>query len=192
MKKERPNFRIIENYEPDIDLEEFKKDYLDENTNIDEMCRKYDISRKKFYDIKKQALDGMGVKIKPNRGRYACCSNERRHIYKANNHYRVSKVIDSRVIYFGQYSSLDTAIKVRDLLIEHDWDYDYYFEVIRPQFGGALDFGIPKGFEEDYLDGMTVNELREKYNMSLYQYYNISTMIKQKLGLHRKPMRGKV
>lgn len=36
--------------------------------------------------------------------------------------YRVSKVIDGKTHYFGQYDDLDDAKYVRDLLIENDWN----------------------------------------------------------------------
>lgn len=46
------------------------------------------------------------------------------YIYKNNNRFRISKSIDGKTKAFGNYGTLEEAILVRDLLIEHHWNLD--------------------------------------------------------------------
>lgn len=47
---------------------------------------------------------------------------ETKYINKVGNSFRVSKLIDGDIKYFGHYSSLDEAIEIRDKLIANGWD----------------------------------------------------------------------
>ena len=45
-----------------------------------------------------------------------------KYITKVGNYFRISKLIDSELKYFGHYKTLDEAIDIRDKLIKNDWD----------------------------------------------------------------------
>ena len=45
-----------------------------------------------------------------------------KYITKVGNYFRISKLIDSELKYFGHYKTLDEAIEIRDKLIKNDWD----------------------------------------------------------------------
>ena len=192
MKKERPNFVIVENYDEDIDLEAMAKDYLDPSVSIPKLCKKYGISRKKYYSLKKHLVDMTGVEYKASYWGGRGVSNFE-HIYETDSgHFKITKFIDGKSYHFGQYDSLDEAVLVRDDLIAHDWDRDYYLKNIKRRYFESS--GDPwketfKKFKKDYLDGMTVSELQKKYGLSNYRYYSLSASLRKEYGLSRKPMR---
>ena len=62
----RPNFRIIEGYEPDVDYEEFKKDFLNPYILVDELREKYGISPRKYNEYRARVLKETGLWRKPN------------------------------------------------------------------------------------------------------------------------------
>ena len=184
------NFRIVENYTDDIDFDELVKDYLDPTMTLDDICRKHDISRNKYYQFKKRIVEETGVEIKPCIiGRRVDDDKDNRYIYKidTSDRYRVVKTLNQKTHYFGVYDDYETAEEVRDLLIAHDWDVDYYLNEIKPKYHPTIPLEIPFGFEDDYLK-MPVDKLRKKYGLSEYQFCLISMSLKSKLGITRKPM----
>lgn len=189
----RPNFRIIEKPPSDIDMEEFTRDYLNPNMEVKDICMKYDISRNRYNKIRKEVVKETGVTHKPTAvGGRDIRFNQFKNIYKIelSGKYRISSYKKGETNFFGNYDTLEIAIEVRDLLIEHDWDRDYYNKVIRPKYNPSLDFSTPEGFEEDFMSGeMTIDELRKKYNLTQYQYRMISTPIKIKYGISHKPVK---
>lgn len=191
----RPNFVIVENPVDEFDWEEFKRDYLDDTMSVDDICKKYDISKKRYYSHRKRLIEETGVSFKPNAiNNRSLRFNDMKHIYHIGltGKYRVSRFKKKRSYFFGNYDSLEIAKEVRDLLIEHDWSQEYYKKVIVPKYNPTLDKSTPKGFEEDFLDGMPMNELKEKYGLTNYQYTLISHPIKLKHGLVKKPTKIKV
>ena len=47
------------------------------------------------------------------------------------NTWRIQKSINDKVEWFGNYKTLDEAIKYRDLLREHDWDREYFNKIYK-------------------------------------------------------------
>lgn len=186
----RPNFRIIENSASDVDMEELEKDYLDPKMEVKDICRKYDISRNRYNKLRKEIVKKTGVTHKPTLiGGRDIRYNKLKHIHKIelSGKYRLTAYKDGKIHFYGNYDTLEIARNVRDLLMEHDWDRDYYNKVIKPQYNPNLDMSTPVGFENDFMSGMSVIELREKYSLTQYQYRLIAMAIKQKHGLYRKP-----
>lgn len=187
--KRKLNFRIVENAYDDIDFEELIDDYLNPMMTIEEICKKHDISRKKYYSCKKRIVEETGVSTKPSllSGRLRNFVNEM-HIYKIelSGKYRIVKEIDKKTQYFGDYDSMEIAKEVRELLIAHDWDREYYLNEIKPKYNPTLSLETPVGFEEDFFI-LSVDELKKKYGLTTHQYSMISTPLKIKLGITRKP-----
>ena len=52
-------------------------------------------------------------------------STEWKYIHKFNGKYKIQKVIDGKIEYFGSFNTLEDALKERDLLIKYNWNlYD--------------------------------------------------------------------
>ena len=193
--KKRPNFRIIENADDKIDWDELKKDYLDPYMCIDDICKKHDISRKKYYTFSKRLIKETGIPYKPNAKNNRLLEyNQNKHIYfvELSGKYRLTRFRNKKTHYYGDYDTLEQAREVRNLMIEHNWSDSYYENVIKPKYHPKFDSTSPMGFEEDFLDGMSVKDLRKKYSLTHYQYNMIAKSIKQKFGLVRKPIGAKV
>ena len=189
--KKRPNFKIVENYSVDVDMDELAKDYLDKSVSVDDICEKYGISRNKYYILKRELVEMTGVEFKqtawggnPNR------PSKIKNIYKRNNRYRIAKTIQNKTYYFGEYDNIEEAVYVRDIMEKHGWDKKYYEEHVKKQFFKSYNesFGVFfDSFKKDYLEGMTIPKLREKYELSAYRYYYLSALIREEMGLARKP-----
>lgn len=190
MKKERPTFRIIENADDGVDFDELVKDYLNPYCTIPEICKKHNISRRRYYHYKEMIVEETGVENKPSahKGRIRGFEDTI-NIYKVEltGKFRIVKQINKKTYYFGDYDDMETAVEVRKKLIKANWDMEYYRKFIKPKYQPTFSTETPKGFEEDFLE-MNVDDLRKKYNLSVHQFYMISTPLKQKLGLTRKPM----
>jgi hypothetical protein len=104
--------------------------------------------------------------------------------------YRLTRFRKGKSYYYGDYKTLEEAKEVRGLLIEHNWSNSYYENVIKPKYHPKFDSTSPKGFEEDFLGGMSVANLRKKYSLTNYRYNMIAKSIKQKYNLVRKPKLG--
>lgn len=83
--------------------------------NISEVCKKHNLTlkqlidiicRKKEYGSRKRDLNNM-------------------FIYPNKTSFKIQKTINKKSVSFGSYSTIEDARKVRDKLIEFDWDKDY-------------------------------------------------------------------
>ena len=188
--KKRPNFVIVENADDDIDWDELKNDYLNPHMSIKDICDKHRISRKKYYTYSKELAEETGIPFKPTAKNNRLLEyNENKHIYyvELTGKYRLTRFRKKKTHYYGDYDSLEEAKEVRNLLMEHNWDDSYYENVIKPKYHPKIDKSSPKGFEEDFLDGMSVKNLKKKYSLTDYRYYLIAKSVRQKFGLIRKP-----
>ena len=171
-------------------MEELKKDYLNPKMEVKDICKKHDISRNRYNKLRREIVAETGVTHKPTAiGGRDIRYNKLKHIHKVelSGKYRLTAYKDGKIHFYGNYDTLETAKEVRDLMIEHDWDRNYYDKFIRTKYHPNLDMSTPVGFEDDFMSGMPVKELRGKYNLTQYQYRLIAMAIKQKHGLYRKP-----
>ena len=81
------------------------------NESIEDICTKYNIT---FKELVEQSLQ--------NNPRTNGDKNTYRFIYPRDNHYVIMKTIKREYRYFGTYSSLEDARKVRDKLIDCNWE----------------------------------------------------------------------
>lgn len=185
------SFRIVENPAPRVDMEELKKDYLNPMMDVDDICKKHDISRNYYLKLRKDVVKETGVSRKPTKvGARDIKYNKSKNISRNpfSGKYRVTHFQKGKARFFGNYDTFEIAEEVRDLLIEHNWSRDYYRAVIRPKYNPSLDLSTPDGFEEDFCDpSVSMDDLKKKYGLSQYQYRMISSVVKQKYGLFRKP-----
>ena len=191
------NFRIVEGNkrENNIDFEQLKLDYLDPKCTVAQLLKKHNITLGEYYRQKERIVEETGVPIKPFQGKKSPFIQCKQYITQdpLSKKYRVAKMVKGILKHFGRYNTLQEAVRVRDVLIDHNWDYDYYLKNIKPHYFKEFPLSsrddVMDDFEKDYLDGMTGRELCEKYGLSRHHYRNLSTSIKHKHGLLKKPMK---
>lgn len=127
--KPRPNFRIVENYEPQVDYEEFKKDFLNPLMLKSDLRKKHDISDNQYNRYRERVLKETGLSRKPSTchhtdmGKVMTCNHPNAEfIVKVGDCYVITKTIKGKVHYFGRYKDYATAKMVRDKLYKANWD----------------------------------------------------------------------
>lgn len=180
------NFRIIEGEYDGFDFEELCADWLNPNMTLTELCEKYDMSKGKYFRLKARIVEATGVKSKPYCTNTSKHDNDREYIslVKWSSKYRVSKWVDGRCEYFGEYKTLNEARYVRDSLILHDWDKEYYSKYLKRNADSEREFDE---FSYDWLNGMSGKDLMEKYGLTNYKYRKLSAVLREKHSLNRKP-----
>ena len=128
--KKRPNFRIVEGHTSDVDYEEFKRDFLNPYFLVEDIKKKYGISSRKYNNYREKVLKETGLWRKPSVAQHKsldgtildgnCRYSE--FIQNVNDDFLVVKTIDYNTHYYGRYSDYETAVKVRDILMENNWD----------------------------------------------------------------------
>lgn len=195
---DRPNFRIIDGdkWNSHVDFEELKKDYLNPDVYVGDILAKHNISRGEYYRLRKRLVEETGIPIKPSNLKGGSpIINVTQYITQdpLTQKYRVAKYVGGILRHYGRYKTLEEAIRVRDVLIEENWDYSFYEEKIKPHYFHARQHekkdDVLADFKKDYLEGMSIKELMKKYGLSKYHYYQLSTSIKHELGLTRKPIK---
>lgn len=197
---DKPRFRWVEGdkWATDIDFEELKMDYLNPQITVDEILKKHNISRNEYRRLRNRLVEETGVPVKPStHGGKPKIHNSREYITYDSlaQKFRVSKYIKGMLRHYGRYKTLEEAQRVRDVMIEHDWDWEYYWEYIKPSYFTNFPLAsreeVMDDFEKDYLDGMTGKELMKKYGLSPHYLHTLSISIKHKHGLMRKPTKVK-
>ena len=194
----RPNFRFVEDTTPRVDMDELIKDYLNPLTSVDDILRKHNLSRNEYLRLRPQLVEKTGEPRKLSfHGGKSTIKDVSKHITQdpLSQKYRVQKTINGVLKHFGRYDTLEEATRVRDVLMDMNWDREFYFNYIKPhyfkRFPTSRRDEVLCNFERDFLNGMSVKELRGKYGLSPYHYNNLSTSIKHKYGLSRKPQKVK-
>ena len=196
--KDKPRFRIIDGdkWTSDVDFEQLKIDYLNPTITVDEILKKHNISRGEYHRQRKKIVEETGVPVKPSvHGGQPKIHNSSEYITYDSlaQKFRVSKYIKGMLRHYGRYKTLEEAQRVRDVMIDHDWDWDFYWENIKPSYFTNFPLAsreeVMDDFEKDYLAGMTGRELMKKYGLTPHYLSTLSTSIKHKHGLMRKPIK---
>lgn len=199
--KDKPTFRIVENDNepPKVeDMDQLILDYLNPKISLDQILIKHKLSRNEYQKLKPSIVEVTRIPRKPSyHGGKPPIKDVSRYISQdsLSQKWRVAKYIKGMLRHFGRYDTFEEAERVRDVMADNDWDWEYYWENIRPhcftEFPTNSREDIIDDFEKDYLDGMTGEKLRKKYGVSPYYYNNLSISIKHKYGLSRKPTKVK-
>ena len=128
--KERPNFNIIEGHSVELDYGEFKDDFLNPYFLAKDVRKKYGLSIKQYTIYREQVLNETGLTRKPTKNQYRILEELpsdfkhfcTQHISECNGLYIIRKSINYSMKYYGRYEDYDTAVMVRDKLIECNWD----------------------------------------------------------------------
>ena len=192
----RPNFRFVEDTTPKVDMDELIKDYLNPNISVDDILKKHHISKNEYLRLRPQLVEKTGESRKPSyHGGKSTIKDVAKHITQdpLSKKYRVQKTINGVLKHFGRYETLEEAMRVRNVLMDMNWDREFYLKHIKPhyfkKFPHLNKSEVMSEFEEDYLSGMFGKDLMEKYGLSPYRYANLSISIKHKYGLSRKPQK---
>ena len=116
--QEKINFNIVENPSKfnEETYSQFLKDYKETKLSAKQLMEKYNFSQLDYKRYLKVIKERTG--FKRNKG-----VQNPRHTYKIpNGTYKVTKTIDGKTYHYGIYKKEEEAIKVRDKLIECNWD----------------------------------------------------------------------
>ena len=115
------NFKVVE--QKTKNLEEiyplFKKEFLNPHTHVKDVKETLQLTNSEYRHLRNQIINETGLDVKPNpynpTGYY---DYPNKYIHKANTGY----VIKKDRTYYGRYSTLKEAQRVRDKLIKNNWD----------------------------------------------------------------------
>ena len=111
------NFNIIENPEPEYNIEEIIQDYNNYNIRVSEIQAKHGITRSTWHNTILRKLREHKVPLRDPRIHY-----KPRYYYKIGKRYRVQRVINGKCKYFGYYNTIEEAqAKVKELE-ENNWN----------------------------------------------------------------------
>ena len=196
--KERPTFRILEGYKPDVDYEEFKKDFLNPFILVKELREKYGMSDRVYNEYRERVLKETGLWMKPSKAhkkfikgvpisRECKCAE---YIQEINGDFVVVKTRGYITKYFGRYEEYETAKKVRDTLLENNWNEELGEELkalygkkhLRPAFEKAKE--VYDAYETRYFFDRehTLEEIKQELGIKGRMYEYLLLMLKDKHG----------
>lgn len=185
----KPNFRIVEGNDNDVDFEKFKELFFDDKKMVKDVCDELDISTKKYNRLRRELIKEVGFIRKPVDKDYQLKDDPMRYISSSKKGYSVNKQIDHRKMYFGIYQDLETAQYVRDAMEALDWDEDAFYSVrkkVRPRKQPYSDDEYEK-VKRDYMAGYTIREIIRRNNITNYKYSCISKRVRTEENLFTKP-----
>lgn len=164
-----------------IDCDEFVKDY--NKLSVDELRKKYEISRNEYVRLKKELNLGKKKRIYYDSLR----KGNPKYYYKNKNRYIVHKTIDGKTEYYTSCYSEETAKKTVEMFKQCNWDksrineikekLDYDGDYLRWKYN-HIDFDE---FKED-CSRISMEDILSKHKISKIGYEHIKNM----LGLGRK------
>lgn len=110
---------------------EFKKDFLNELVRVSDLKKKYDLSNGKYNYLRKQVLEETGLVEKPAKlgGKNLAFKESRFIVQDKKGTCRIYKTLNYVKVSFGTYPDFETAKKVRDKLLESNWDMELAAEL---------------------------------------------------------------
>lgn len=198
-------FRVIENYEPVVDYDEFKKDFLNPLTRSSDLKEKYGLSKTRWRDYKNRVCDECNIARKPIAKYHSQIIRKAfpnlappkgmEYIQRKQGGYIVVKTFDRHCYYFGRYKSLECAKKVRDKLVMCDWNLTVG-EELKEKYGLKRGWFKPAKikalqyydeFEQLYLfSDMPVVDIKKKMNLTSSMYKYLTDEIHHRHGNHSR------
>lgn len=195
--KVRPNFRIVEGgslIERSEIYEDFKADYISPNITVDEIKKKYGLTKNQYEHLRRRVAEETGINRKISKTKFfKKFTHYSRFIdYQASSgKYRVCKMIMGKKTHFRVYDDLDTAVYVRDTLEKNKWDSEVYRQLRYELFGEEEKRTkierIYDDFKKDWMNGESVKFLLKKYHIGISTYKVMSKMVRIDTGIDRKP-----
>lgn len=177
------NFKVIENHNILDNYNEFKQDYLNPRINVQTIKKKYDLSTKKYNTLRKKVYNETGIKTKPfktmkNKTTKLINNKTYIHPYKEDKYF-IQKKINGKRKSFGIYKDIDTAIKVRNILIKNNWD-TRIAEKLKKQYSSNNKRKYEEAeekyedFKKLYNNKKSVKEIQETLQITRYQYIHLT------------------
>lgn len=207
---ESMTFNIVEGYEPVIDYDEFKEDFLNPSTRVPDLKKKYGLSKTRWLKYRNRVYEDAGISKKPtdNYGNNLVKSlayrmSEKKHdmsfIQKMGNGYAVIKTLNKITYNFGRYKDVECAKKVRDILYESNWDLElgeelkFRYSVSRRSMTDDEIHEQYLKFEDMYLhSNKTIDKVRKELKLSTKRYMLFVKELKDKYGhYHRSVLKRK-
>ena len=196
------NFRIVEDGDDAEYLNKiyprFKKDFLNPEIKVNELREKYNLTQLRYLYLREKVLTETGLTEKPasTGGRRLGFTQNTFITQNKNGKYCIYKNINGFKQYFGSYNNLDTARKVRDILMENNWDSGLYSKLqkkyssnIKSSSKNALK--KYREFKELYLRNNSRKSIRESLKLSNYQYEYLAGLVCKEYNVARNN-RGKI
>ena len=102
-----------------VNLVDFLQDFQNKSISARKIQEKYEISPRQYRLIVRYFREKTEKKPKYHK------SPRRKYIYRDSyGLYVVRKRVEGVFKYFGAYRTLDEAIKIRDMLVESEWDME--------------------------------------------------------------------
>lgn len=134
------NYRVIEGNQQDDfpQFDEFCTDFFNPNLYVRDLRRKYGLSRNEYNRLRERLVEKYNVHIKPTKFHPSAEHPEdMTYIHKHNDDkFAVIKLIDGKKVYYGSYDTVDVARRIRDELIENNWDKTKLEDIQKNVLGG--------------------------------------------------------
>ena len=194
----KPNFRILEGCYPEVDYEEFKKDFLNPHILVDELRRKYNISLKVYHTLRKKVMKDTGVWKKPCQPQQHFINGvpiyreykSAEYIQEINGDYVIIKTTGYVTRHHGRYEDYETAKMVRDKLVACNWNLDVSNELkalygkkhLKPSLEKAR--AVYDEYEKRYFFDRehTLAEIKKELNITGRMYDYLLMMLRDKHG----------
>lgn len=203
------NCRVIENYSHEDKFEDFKNDFL-MGVPKKVLVEEYGIGEAVWRDWR----DRIKEKYIVNRRTTPIHKKTSRRVknldrnyllkksYKGN--YSIIRMLGKHRWSYGCYANKKCAVEIAEKLVESDWDkylaYNYLQKYGVPNSIKILSTKllnrendptnideIYDDFKKDFLDGYSMNHLKNRYGLLQYQYRKLSERVRAEEGLTRKP-----
>ena len=203
------NFRIVENYSHEDKFEDFKHDFL-KGVPKKTLMEEYNITQSVWRDWRDRIKEHYIVDRRTTPIRKKAKSKSKnldrnyllKQTYKGN--YSIIRMVANHRWSYGSYPNKECAIKIAERLVKCDWDryvaYHYLQKYGVPNSVKILSTKllnrenapadideIYNDFKRDFLDGHTMNHLKNRYGLLQYQYRKLSERVRAEEGLRRKP-----
>ena len=118
------NFTISEG-EPQnsINYNNFKKDFLNPKMTVKDLQQKYNINYNNYRKLRERICDEEEITQKPTvSNNKKGILDDKTYVHKYGDGFAVIKYINNQRHYYGTYKNLETSKKIRDKLMECNWD----------------------------------------------------------------------
>lgn len=111
------NFRVIEGVHDDFSsiYDDFEKDYLDTVLTNEQIRKKYDLSKKKFFKICRLVKENNSLDKRPSYPK---------NYYKHDTGFLIAKKINGKIRYLGHVPTEELAIKAVEICKLLNWNVE--------------------------------------------------------------------
>lgn len=199
---DKPTFTIVEShYTDDVDYDEFRKDFLDPSTRVPDLKKKYSLSYRDYKNLSSKVCKEENIEKKPtsyknyNLPKVLDTYGTTKYIQVTRgNKFRIYNANNTRKRYCGTYDDLETAMKIRDKMVESNWDEDVIVELMDEYSNNNWNTAYNDAkrlypvFKEHYFkDKDNIIDVNKKLGVRRSVYPILRRMIKDEYGIRSRP-----